>query len=269
MIANYQNFQPRLFLESKYLNYNQNEINTILLNEGLSDFKMPTIPKNFDFKKTYMDLNNNAYKYLNKFKITKAEINKLVLQVKSNFTSTKDPSKAAKDIITVSYEFVKSKLKTKTFIESIVENKNQSITKKVILSIILTVVLTLINTFTVMLFPPPIGYIIVCGLIAPIIEEYAKRIAIKEKMPWLYVSIFSGIELVVWVVQLVLIGMNPIQVILIRILPVMMHFYTTLIQKKWHDRSERKKDPHYSKVGFFIAVLIHMLWNFTSITRFL
>jgi len=94
-------------------------------------------------------------------------------------------------------------------------------------------------------------------IVAPLTEEYAKRVSIEKNIPWLYTGIFAGFEFL----SSIMISVNPIYVAL-RAAVVLMHLTTTFIQKKFMNISDKSIDPKKMKtLGFVFAVLIHGLWN--------
>jgi hypothetical protein len=252
---------------STYQLYNSNNINTILLQEGLIDFKLPNIPKNFNFKKSYNDIQNKSLSYLNKYKITKQDINKLISKIKKDYSSTNDPKKAADVVLNTSVDFIKERFKSNKEVNVKEDSFKFTLPQKVITAILITLVVYLINTFTMMLIPPPLGVIICVGFTAPIIEEYAKRLAIQSEMPWIFAGVFSGIEFFSYVFKYISIGVEPIQAIILRLSPIILHFYTTWFQKLYHDASIRTNKPMLSKLGFFIAVFLHMFNNLIALIQ--
>ena len=102
-------------------------------------------------------------------------------------------------------------------------------------------------------------------VIAPIIEEIGKRIAVKGKYPFVYVTIFSGLEFLLYYSKMVSLGISVPKIVLVRGLVVAMHFVTTAIQNHYYKKSIEKDDPKIQFNGFVIAVSIHMLYNFFAL----
>lgn len=110
--------------------------------------------------------------------------------------------------------------------------------------------------------------IMVAG-VAPLIEEYGKRIAILKNYPWLYTGMFAALETGIYITKFSsAVGLGT--VLVGRALANMMHFATTAIQKWFADREKEKqimrdpfgeKQPTVSLTGYFAGVAAHAAWN--------
>ncbi len=97
-------------------------------------------------------------------------------------------------------------------------------------------------------------------IVAPFVEEYAKRVAILGDYPFIYTGIFAGLEAIMYIVGSVVTEVPIATIIIIRTIAFAFHFATTHIQKLFHDES--KIDSNVNSItGYYIAVAIHMLWN--------
>jgi len=105
---------------------------------------------------------------------------------------------------------------------------------------------------------PLMNFKINCILVAPLIEEYSKRISIKKGCPWLYTYIFAFGEFFLYI--LFNLPAASIYFVSQRLLCVFMHFMFTAIQKEGHDSG-------YDKQGFGLALSCHALQNFLAIAR--
>ena len=96
-------------------------------------------------------------------------------------------------------------------------------------------------------------------IVAPIIEESAKRYALLNNYPFLYTGIFAGIEALIYIQ-----GGAPV---FSRIIAFIFHLVTVNIQKKFHDQSISLKNEKFSKFGYYTAIVYHSLWNFFAVLR--
>jgi len=106
------------------------------------------------------------------------------------------------------------------------------------------------------------GVEIAAVTIGPIFEEFAKYLAIKLKMPFLYTGIFAGFEFLLYVVRLMSMGASLPAAMAARSAAVMLHFSTTALMNYFMNKTE-------SSVARFsvycLAVMIHSLFNLTAV----
>ena len=135
--------------------------------------------------------------------------------------------------------------------------------EKVFRSLMIFFIVGIVNTFLMLLcvplFGPEVAMVILAIVIAPFVEEYAKRMAIFGKYPFIFTGIFAGLEALQYIIMLLAAGKTLIFAVMIRVLGVMLHFSTTLVQKWFYDRYEGDKEK--SLVGYYVAVGIHSLFN--------
>ncbi len=135
-------------------------------------------------------------------------------------------------------------------------------------SIILNVVALIFGTagVTLTIGGIPLAVVLFSIIAAPIIEETAKKYAIDSKYPFIYTGIFAGLELVQYVLIAVF---NPAisigKFIIIRVMTLLMHFSTTLVMKYFKERGEETDNEKMAKIGFIIAISIHVTWNTIAI----
>lgn len=191
----------------------------------------------------------------------KKESVKVAHSVKQDFEKQKSPQivqeKLFKGINTIVVSEIAS-IKS-SFVE-------KTIGEKISASIIMFLIVLCINTIFLILLSSIFGslaYIIVVIIIAPIIEETAKRWAISQNHPWVYTGVFAGLELLQYVFSFLLSGANLIPTLIIRISALIMHFSTTAIQKYFYDKDveENNLSKDYTKVGYILAIFIHVTWN--------
>jgi len=153
----------------------------------------------------------------------------------------------------------------------------EKLPKQVAISLLMVLSLILLNSTLVGMFGvasffkiPFFGYlisrtgmIVTMGVIAPFLEEAAKRIAILGKFPWLYTGIFSVGEFLMYIMQ----GSLAPAFIVGRIIGVIHHFVLTKIQKIFHDKAEVKDKKFISYIGFMIAFAIHASNNIVAVLQ--
>jgi hypothetical protein len=126
MISNYQLYlNEEIILQENILN-------------SLKNFKMPEIPKNFNFKKTFDNIQTQTLNFLNKHNISKKEIDQLISSVKKEINPSKDPKKVADNITLKAKNFIAEKIKSDQIQESLGE--------KIILCLQISVAVMLINS---------------------------------------------------------------------------------------------------------------------------
>lgn len=95
--------------------------------------------------------------------------------------------------------------------------------------------------------------------VAPLVEEYAKRIAVVRGIPWMFLLVFCCVE------TLFIARNAGAAGIAARIVPCLMHASTVAVQWWTHKRALDKKEPATSALGFLVAFLIHAVYNATVV----
>jgi hypothetical protein len=233
MLANYNNYltpEDPLLLEIKLPS-----INSINLNDV--------------YKKSKHNL-KIAKKVLKDYNL-KINFKSLAEKIKKDYNSSGDPKIVARRLVSTINNEVGQQIKEK------------SLPEKIGMSLLLVALLIAINTFVAIFFTgiggPQFGLFIGAVFCAPLIEEYAKRIAVLEKYPWLYTGIFAGIEFLLYAAS----G----AAIIPRLLVVLMHFMTTLLQKTFHTVGLELNNEYIGKLGFFLAVMLHALNNLIAVAN--
>ena len=192
----------------------------------------------------------------------KKEAVKLSQQIKIDVKNRKDPKLVANTIA----------LAAKSIITSTANDiKKLNLSSKIVASLLILISVIFVNTFlgviAAIIFGS-FGRILLIAILGPIVEEFAKRLAILQKYPFIYTGIFAGFEFLQYVIGLMLGGSgNLTKIIFLRVLTLGMHFATTIIQKYFTDqKEERDKLPEYvSYKGYFIALGVHSLWNILAL----
>lgn len=145
---------------------------------------------------------------------------------------------------------------------------------KIIKSIGLFCIVLFANTFLTMLAGAFLGIggfninmigPIVAIVIAPLVEEYSKKISIEGKYQWIYTGIFSGIEALMYIVRMVAAGGSFPGALIIRLVAVGMHFGTTAIQTHYQKKAIETGDKSKALTGYMIAVGVHSVYNFVGV----
>lgn len=123
----------------------------------------------------------------------------------------------------------------------------------------------LANSIIVPLFGSKMAYAFGAIVLAPFIEEYAKRFALLKGHPFIYTGIFAGIEALLYIVAITAAGGTLATAITVRAVAITMHFSTTYIQKLYHDKSIQTNNKSKSLTGYYVAIGVHSLWNFLAI----
>lgn len=122
-----------------------------------------------------------------------------------------------------------------------------------------------------------IHMIIIACIVAPLTEEYGKKIAVEKNFPWFYTSIFSGLEFLLYLLTWfsapstsVLKSLTLLQMVFLRLPAIAMHFFTAFIQKYMKERGEEKSkhiidQEESSKIGYWLAVACHSAFNLTAV----
>ena len=119
-----------------------------------------------------------------------------------------------------------------------------------------------------------VGMIIAILAVAPIMEEYAKRIALLSGYPWVYTGIFAGFEAVLYIAGGLASGVGAAalgSLVVGRLFAVGLHFMTTLIQKGYKEEEEEEaaargeKPGEISFQGYWMGVIVHFCWNLLAV----
>jgi hypothetical protein len=138
-------------------------------------------------------------------------------------------------------------------------NTSYSIFTLVFVIILNTLFLNIIYMITL---NPIMALALTALLCAPIIEEIAKKISIEKGYDEIYVPMFIWTEYVMYVIPAMFIFL-PLGLImmLVRLIPVFMHYTTYDIQKTYAE----KNDGKVPKKILLMAICVHFLYNFASV----
>lgn len=103
------------------------------------------------------------------------------------------------------------------------------------------------------------GMIVGAVIVAPIVEEFSKRIALDSNIGNEYIFIFTFTEALIYIYAMKNVGTSLITAILIRIPAVVLHYSTYYIQKTSGETEQEKNK------ALGIAMLIHSIFNGVSV----
>lgn len=129
-----------------------------------------------------------------------------------------------------------------------------------IAAFVFLIIIATINTiflvyFGAMTSTPLAAMALTAVIVAPVTEEIGKYLAIKGKMGSEFLLVFNIGEYLSYIAQGLAAGMNLTTIALIRIIPVIMHYYTAQVQVK-----AQRKDKELT--GLSVAIIIHAVYNF-------
>jgi tryptophan-rich sensory protein len=147
--------------------------------------------------------------------------------------------------------------------------EEKSLSEKITRSLIIFVIVLFLNTLFAGIFigflGAQVGIAVLAVVIAPLVEESAKRLSIIHDHPWIYTGIFAGLELLQYVISLISAGGLLVPVLIVRLIALLMHFSTTFIQKYFKEKGEEKNkqgmENNLEMIGYFLAIGIHVTWN--------
>jgi tryptophan-rich sensory protein len=147
--------------------------------------------------------------------------------------------------------------------------EEKSLSEKIARSLFIFVIVLFLNTLFGGIFVgflgAQVGMVVLAVVIAPLVEESAKRLSIIHDHPWIYTGIFAGLELLQYVISLISAGGLLVPVLIVRLLALLMHFSTTFIQKYFKEKGEEKNkqgmENNLEMIGYFLAIGIHVTWN--------
>ena len=184
--------------------------------------------------------------------------------VKNDLKNKRNPQKIQTEVIS------KVKVLLKTEVKSVSTAwKQESLSDKIVTSLIIFILMLILSqlvwAITIGIFGPAVGTAFLVIVLAPIIEETAKRYAIIHDAPWVYTGIFAGIELIGYVIKIVAAGGALGPALIIRVAALGMHFATTAVQKYFMDKGKEElgadEFSSQSYFGYFLGILIHVIWN--------
>jgi len=152
--------------------------------------------------------------------------------------------------------------------------KGLDISKKIIIGIIMMVLVLLVNSLIIHTliahFPYMTAVRLGASIVAPLVEEASKTIFIHLKMPYVGTGIVYGLEMLMYAIKAVAMGVSLPRIIIVRIAGLTMHFLTTFIQKKIIETS-KPDDAIRSKankviIAYMTGVLIHSMYNVLVMT---
>ena len=139
------------------------------------------------------------------------------------------------------------------------------------LTLLLWVVIvnSLCNVILTIMFGPQLGMALTAIIVAPIVEEAGKQIALKGKFDKEYFIVFNVFEASKYISDLTMAGLPFAKALRARIFAAGMHGVNTIIHKMFDSEEFRKKfnidnDDKKDKATFasyIISMIVHGTWN--------
>lgn len=100
-------------------------------------------------------------------------------------------------------------------------------------------------------------------VVAPMVEESVKAWAVHtQENPYIVTGVFAGVEALKYIYQFAIMGMSITKMIAVRIITVVMHMTTVVVQKYFKDKFNTAT---MSLIGYIIAVAIHAMFNYLAL----
>lgn len=147
--------------------------------------------------------------------------------------------------------------KIKEQIVEVIRLDNGSLWEAFGLMIIMSLFYSIVTNAFALIVGPAIAIPVTIILLAPLIEETAKFIAVKRDVTGKFLLIFNIAEFGKYVVGFFSVGVPLWKAISIRSFAVFMHYINTLVQKMGVEKDK-------GKLGFAFGVAIHMIFNLIS-----
>lgn len=215
--------------------------------------------------KVTLDKMNIIKKELNKYNVNIKDLESfgknLYNKIKKSYDTNADPKLVGK----IFQNEIKNKVHS--LIKKITENHD--LTKSMKLGIIGFMAIFIINSFISIPIMGMLGSVmgmrVICVFVAPIVEESLKTYFIKKKIPYIGTGVTFGIEFLMYAIPLIMGGMGVASVLIIRSSVLLMHFFTTFLQKNLRDKSTENVNKQRNFFAWLVSVLFHGLWNFTAL----
>lgn len=253
-------------LVEQYISFLNEEEQQILIEGRLMDLTKEQINKLISAATNNMKLVN---KFLSDHGVSvsyiQSEGKKLSKYVESAFKNNVSQKDAAKEI---------SKRGQKVLQKSLEKTDSKDIGIKILKSLGVFIIVGFINGFLVgfatPLFGAKIAGILLALVIAPIVEEFAKRNAVLKNYPFIYTSIFAGLEFINYIMMWfngALPNWDLPFFIIMRVITFIMHLTTTVVQKYFYDKEKQQgvSDENISKTGYYAGVAIHSFYNLMGV----
>lgn len=139
--------------------------------------------------------------------------------------------------------------------------------KNLLLPFLMFFVVLIINTCGMALLVPIVGpqlaFAIAAITVGPIVEETLKTFYIKMKIPYSGTAVTFGLEFLMYAARILVAGGSLDMVLLLRIPGLILHFFTTYLQKHIREKGKYLDHGDYNKLAWFTAVFVHMAYNIT------
>lgn len=185
------------------------------------------------------------------------------------------PKEASKQITTEILKVAQNHIQ-KAISKSSIGKKAQDSEVKILIAIAAFIVILIMQgaiTGLMALAGMPFGMgsvatVLLVIVIGPMIEEAVKTWFIEKNMPWTGTAVTFGIEAILYINSMMMMGASLPAALIARAVALLMHFATTAMQKVIIDKAPTSKPEeraNYLFLGWCAGVLIHASWNALSL----
>jgi len=213
--------------------------------------------KNFEVAKQYLSDHSVSVDFL------KREAHRAAKLVNDGYKKNRKPADVAQDIVKKIGKNIFNKI-TKGSTGNKERKVEATLGSQIVGSLIIVSILVFVGFFVDKFFSiaffqqsqkmKNIALFISGVLIAPLMEEIGKKIAVAEGYGFLFSGIFAALENIFYVYTMILKGLNVPMIVIIRTIDLIVHFLNTNIQEHY------TKEKH-SMTGYGIAVAVNILWS--------
>lgn len=214
---------------------------------------------------------NSIKSISNKIKNNSKSLNRFLISHGVNLSKFKNISKNIYNIVYKAYENketpsqvakkILDKLKKVLLdIVNVAKKKDKTLTEKILLAIIFGCSLYIFNGVLGFIFKEDtfLGELIV----GPMTEELLKWISIDSHIPYITTGLTFGFEFFQYILKYSKQVSSVPKYFIVRIIGLIIHFITLLIQKGSRNIESDKLSPFQKNfIAYVIAVIIHFLWN--------
>ena len=151
---------------------------------------------------------------------------------------------------------VKSALSSKETLKRIKDNPDKTFILQVKMALAFVFMNGVVTALSTTIFGPFIGV----GLVAPFVEEYSKRFAVRNNFGKQYMAIFSIAEVITYMIR----KAGAPGVLMTRLIVVGFHYIWYLMHKEGHKMEGEAKGrakKFISILSFLIPFMMHATWN--------
>jgi len=232
---------------------------SICLQESILTKQITNIKLNFAKFTSFLDSN--------KEKIT-SKIKNIENQLIAGGVNIKELEKIGAKHASISTKQIKSKnFNVSRTIDSIIyEFQRGNIFSQITMAIAILCVIVLLNSFFhtlfLLYFSKKVAWALTAVIIAPLVEETGKFISIQQNSTMTYFIVFNIFEFGLYLYNMLNDGFGLPMIIIGRSMTVMMHGFTTLIQKDANNKGQQE-----GQLALIKGIFFHGLWNLLAVSK--